>query len=70
LKGIDGNDDANNSRLKMNPYVNRGCVNAVQSKARLFLLPGMNHCQGGNATDRFDAIGDLPERSIANLDHF
>ena len=23
---------------------------------RLFMVPGMNHCRGGNATDRFDAV--------------
>ncbi len=27
--------------------------------ARLFLVPGMNHCQGGPATDRFDALSAL-----------
>lgn len=30
-----------------------------QSWARLFLVPGMNHCQGGPATDRFDALAAL-----------
>jgi len=27
--------------------------------ARLFLIPGMGHCYGGPATDRFDALGAL-----------
>ncbi|MFM2403529.1 MAG: hypothetical protein RL223_1409 [Pseudomonadota bacterium] len=27
--------------------------------ARLFLVPGMGHCQGGAATDRFDGLGAL-----------
>lgn len=45
-----------------------------QQWARLFLVPGMNHCQGGPATDRFDALsavqawveeGRSPERLVA-----
>jgi feruloyl esterase len=28
---------------------------------RLFMIPGMNHCQGGNGTDRFDGIAALSE---------
>ncbi len=45
-----------------------------QDWARLFLVPGMNHCQGGPATDRFDALSALmswveddhaPERLVA-----
>jgi pimeloyl-ACP methyl ester carboxylesterase len=35
---------------------NHGGIDAVQAKARLFLVPGMNHCSGGFATDKFDAI--------------
>jgi len=42
--------------------------------ARLFVVPGMNHCRGGPATDQFDMLGALvdwvenghaPERVIA-----
>jgi feruloyl esterase len=42
---------------------------------RLFMIPGMNHCQGGDGTDRFDGIGALarwvetgkaPEQIIAS----
>lgn len=29
--------------------------------ARLFLIPGMGHCQGGAATDRWDGLGALVE---------
>ena len=29
------------------------------SMARLFLIPGMNHCMGGPATDQFDALTAL-----------
>lgn len=45
--------------------------------ARLFLVPGMNHCTGGPATDRFDSLsaldgwvdsGDAPESIIAGVD--
>lgn len=38
------------------------------SYARLFLVPGMNHCAGGPATDRFDALQaleDWVEKGIA-----
>jgi pimeloyl-ACP methyl ester carboxylesterase len=38
---------------------NHGGIDAVQAKARLFLVPGMNHCSGGFATDKFDAIGAM-----------
>ncbi len=43
--------------------------------ARLFLVPGMNHCGGGPATDQFDALtaivrwtedGEVPTRIIAH----
>jgi feruloyl esterase len=29
--------------------------------ARLFLIPGMNHCAGGPATDQFDALNSMQE---------
>ena len=35
---------------------NNGGVAATQSFARTFLVPGMNHCSGGPATDNFDSI--------------
>jgi feruloyl esterase len=28
---------------------------------RLFMIPGMNHCQGGNGTDKFDGIAALAQ---------
>jgi feruloyl esterase len=31
----------------------------ARSFARLFLVPGMNHCSGGPATDQFDLLGPL-----------
>ena len=31
----------------------------AQEFVRLFAVPGMNHCSGGPATDRFDAFGAL-----------
>jgi feruloyl esterase len=47
----------------------------VDRFARLFLIPGMAHCQGGAATDSFDGLGALvdwveneraPERIVAS----
>jgi hypothetical protein len=47
--------------------------------ARLFLVPGMGHCDGGPATDQFDPLtaivnwvehGEPPERIIATGKHF
>lgn len=32
---------------------------AVAGFARTFIVPGMNHCAGGPATDRFDALGAI-----------
>jgi len=32
---------------------------AANSVARVFAVPGMGHCQGGPATDQFDALGAL-----------
>jgi feruloyl esterase len=34
---------------------------SVDDFARLYLVPGMNHCAGGPATDQFDALGALDE---------
>lgn len=34
-------------------------TSAAQGFARSFAVPGMGHCQGGPATDRFDALGAL-----------
>jgi feruloyl esterase len=33
----------------------------AQTMLRSFAVPGMGHCQGGPATDRFDALGALAE---------
>lgn len=50
-------------------------ANGPQSWARLFLVPGMLHCSGGQATDRFDMLdaiqkwveqGQAPEQVIAS----
>ena len=35
---------------------NNGGIDATQSFARTFLVPGMNHCSGGPATDTFDSL--------------
>ena len=55
---------------------NRGLAGA-NAVARVFPVPGMGHCQGGPATDRFDALGALvdwvengrpPDRLVAGVD--
>src|SRR5581483_4036404 len=45
-----------------------GGLHATQKFARLFVVPGMNHCGGGIATDQFDmfpALVDWVERGVA-----
>ena len=47
---------------------NNGGMAATQNFARTFLVPGMNHCSGGPATDNFDSIQtmvDWVEKGIA-----
>jgi hypothetical protein len=34
------------------------------SFSRLFLIPGMNHCGGGPATDAFDAVAALGDEAL------
>lgn len=34
-------------------------LSTLQGYYRLFLVPGMGHCNGGNGTDTFDALGAL-----------
>ena len=50
-------------------------MNRIQDKYRLFLLPGMNHCRGGDGPDQFDSLGAMeqwvegkkaPERLVAS----
>jgi feruloyl esterase len=38
---------------------NRGSAAPAASFARLYLVPGMNHCRGGPATDQFDLLQPL-----------
>ena len=45
-----------------------GGMDATRAWARLFLVPGMNHCGGGPALDRFDplaAVVDWVEKGVA-----
>jgi feruloyl esterase len=35
---------------------NNGGIESTQRFARAFVVPGMNHCSGGPATDTFDSI--------------
>jgi hypothetical protein len=39
--------------------LNKNHRNQAQNFARLFVVPGMNHCAGGPATDQFDAFSAL-----------
>lgn len=39
--------------------LNKNYAGQAQSFARLFVVPGMNHCSGGPATDQFNAFGAL-----------
>jgi hypothetical protein len=39
---------------------NNGGADATATWARLFLVPGMNHCAGGPATDSFGGLGSRP----------
>lgn len=41
--------------------VHHGGREAAQAFARLFLVPGMNHCSGGPATDAFDGLTALEQ---------
>ena len=40
---------------------NNGGPETTSTWARLFLVPGMNHCAGGPATDSFDGLGAIVE---------
>ncbi len=47
-------------------YYNRvadtlGGASKVNDSYRLFMVPGMAHCRGGDGTDRFDVIGALEQ---------
>lgn len=47
---------------------NSGGLTATQGFARAFLVPGMNHCSGGPATDTYDSIQamvDWVEKGVA-----
>lgn len=52
---------------------------SIRDSVRLFLVPGMGHCDGGKATDRFDKLeaimdwvekGTAPDRIIATGESF
>jgi feruloyl esterase len=38
-----------------------GGASKVNDSYRLFMVPGMAHCRGGDGTDRFDAIGAMEQ---------
>ncbi len=39
--------------------LNKNYAGKAQDFTRLFVVPGMNHCNGGPATDQFDGLGAL-----------
>jgi feruloyl esterase len=52
-----------------------GGTSKTTNSIRLFMIPGMNHCQGGNGTDKFDGItavsqwketGKAPDQILAS----
>jgi feruloyl esterase len=38
-----------------------GGASKTTNSIRLFMIPGMNHCQGGNGTDKFDGVAALAQ---------
>ncbi|HYR84830.1 MAG TPA: tannase/feruloyl esterase family alpha/beta hydrolase [Terriglobia bacterium] len=38
-----------------------GGTSKITNSIRLFMIPGMNHCRGGDGTDTFDGIGALSQ---------
>jgi feruloyl esterase len=38
-----------------------GGASKTTNSIRLFMIPGMNHCQGGDGTDKFDGIAALSQ---------
>ena len=47
-------------------YYNRvadtlGGASKVNDSFRLFMVPGMGHCRGGDGADRFDVIGAMEQ---------
>ncbi len=56
------------NRWYRNLVAANGGLEATQSFARFFVVPGMEHCSGGRALDRFDpvtALYDWVEKGIA-----
>lgn len=45
-----------------------GGASELARSVRLFMVPGMNHCQGGLAADRFGGAGQLPASGDAQSD--
>jgi pimeloyl-ACP methyl ester carboxylesterase len=50
-----------NSTLRWYQAMNSAMGGNAQSFARMFVVPGMNHCSGGPATDKFDMLPRLVE---------
>jgi feruloyl esterase len=50
-----------NSIDYFNKVVGRFGPDVVGKSIQLYMVPGMNHCQGGNGTDQFDKVAPLEE---------
>src|SRR5205085_11368634 len=48
-----------NDTLRWYNAMNTAMGGNAQSFARMFVVPGMNHCSGGPATDKFDMLPEL-----------
>ena len=55
---------------KRNLKSNQAAMTETQKFARLFLVPGMQHCGGGMGADTFDAIGVLDQWVDRRVAHF
>jgi feruloyl esterase len=50
-----------NSIDYFNKVVDRFGRPAVGKSIQLYMVPGMNHCQGGNGTDQFDKVASIEQ---------
>jgi Tannase and feruloyl esterase len=57
-----------NDTLRWYEAMSKEMGRQTQDFARMYVVPGMNHCRGGPATDRFDMLGpivDWVEKGVA-----
>jgi feruloyl esterase len=53
------NDQLISPQNSINYY--RSVAETLRSSVRLFMVPGMNHCAGGDGTSTFDAVGAIEQ---------